>query len=79
MQDRLNSIDGDNKMKNSTIFHLENDLRNYASSFDSTIMAKDSLIRSYENEIKNLKHALEDIKSIMEIEKEQLVNRIREL
>ncbi len=72
MQDRLHSVENDIKMKNSNIFHLENDLRNYSSTFDSTIMAKESLIRSYENEIKNLKHALEDLKSILTIEKQQL-------
>jgi hypothetical protein len=35
-------------------------------------MAKDSLIRSYENEIKNLKHAVDDLKGINRLEKEQL-------
>lgn len=42
-------------------------------------MAKDSLIRSYENEIKNLKHTIEDLKSINRLEKEQLENVVREL
>jgi hypothetical protein len=42
-------------------------------------MAKDSLIRSYENEIRNLKRALEDLKEVGGIEKEQLENRVKEL
>lgn len=42
-------------------------------------MAKDSLIRSYENEIKNLKHAVDDLKGINRLEKEQLESIIKEL
>ena len=40
-------------------------------------MAKDSLIRSYENEIKNLKHIIDDLKGINRMEKEQLENAIK--
>ena len=42
-------------------------------------MAKDSLIRSYENEIKNLKHIIQDLKGINKMEKEHLESVIKEL
>jgi hypothetical protein len=77
--EKVTNLEQDLRLKNSKILGLETEARNASNTSDSTILAKDSLIRSYENEIKNLKQMMQEIRFNTQNVNNQNISRIKEL